>query len=647
MIPARFRKNYILLALIIISSLSYSQSISELNKFVSSDPDSAIVLFSSKSPLIEHLTPGEVYRLLGNAYFYKSVYDSAISNYLRSNAQLDSTNLGDRKSIAKNYNNVGVCYNFMMHLDRSYEYHRKALNIREELNDPSVTSSYNNLGLIMFDLKNFEEALVYFNKAYEQKIAFGQYHKLSTTIRNIVRVYTEKAKYDSAVYFLEMNLKHLDTIPSKRELASTYTSLGHNLLSLGDNRKSIDYTRLAFRLKKELGDIRSLLNAGLNLSIAYQRIGEIDSSDLYLDSLYLYSEEIKGFPLLWKIEKSRASNAALRNDHELAFELLNEAYILKDSADSIVQNSKLIELEEKYQSEQKEAEINKLQAESEIKDLQAARESIIRQMLIFLALAVIIIAALIYSRYLNKSKLSKLLKEKNSELAKINQTKDRLFSIISHDLKSPLSSFHLITQSLTDNFDLIDKSQLKEYLVTLRDSSANVRDMLDNLLKWALAQTDQLNHKLEEMEVNPVINKVTSQLKVISDAKSIVINTQLDETYKIIGDQAFLEIAIRNLLSNALKFTEMGRSINLSVVEYDEQVEILITDEGVGMMQEDIDKLLDGSITGQEINNSTEKGTGLGITLTKALVEKMDGNITARSCVGKGTTFKLAFKRAA
>lgn len=235
----------------------------------------------------------------------------------------------------------------------------------------------------------------------------------------------------------------------------------------------------------------------------------------------------------------------------------------------------------------------------------------------------------------------------NQQLASLNQTKNRLFSIISHDLKSPLSSFHLITKSLTENWDNLEKDQLKDFLITLRDSSANVRDMMDNLLKWALAQTDQLQYDPESLNPVEIIDGVKSQLLSVAQLKETEIHIQQEESLKIEADRAFLEIIVRNLISNALKYSDVQKRIDVLISGEDNCGVIEVKDQGVGMDQEQVDKLLSGSLVAHDIQNSSEKGTGLGLMLCKELVQRMNGSIEVSSKRNEGTIFRISFPKAA
>jgi signal transduction histidine kinase len=278
-------------------------------------------------------------------------------------------------------------------------------------------------------------------------------------------------------------------------------------------------------------------------------------------------------------------------------------------------------------------------------EAQKARQ----QRLLFLLGVLLLIVAIVAILYILKirSQKNKLLETANLKLSSLNNTKDRLFSIISHDLKSPLSSFHLITKSITENYDKIDKEQVKDYLITLRDSSANVRDMMDNLLRWALAQTDQLNYNPVEIEALSTIESVKKQLMPALELKKIDVKIPEQSSLEVKADREFLEIIIRNLISNAIKFSRISSEIEVIAKEDEHTKMISIKDQGVGMPQHQVEQLFKGELLAHDIKNSSEKGTGIGLSLSIELMKKMGGTIEVQSEELKGTTFTLVFPKAA
>lgn len=540
---------------------------------------------------------------------------------------------------------IGITYYYEGNLSKALEFFIQTYEISRDTKDiKRLAGITNNIGTINNYLEDYHLAIEYFNKALFYKYQIDDSSTLGTTYHNLGIAHESLQDSDSALYYFELSRQIKKKYNDIRGLSNTYISLGATYLHLEKLDSAEKYARKGVAIDRKLNDRAALYWDMLNLAEILTKKNEFTEAKVLAREVYEGTSDV--IVMRNTTELLATINDRIGNDRK-ANSYRKELVSLMDSIFKTEKEESLQELKVEFETEQKEAEIKQLTAENQIKDLQTKQDAQTRLILIIVLAALLIIALLFYSRFRNKTKTNALLDAKNQELSNLNKTKDSLFSIISHDLKSPLSSFHLITKSLTDNLDSLDKSQLKEYLESLRDSSANVRDMMDNLLKWALTQTDQLGSKAEEVELNSILNGVVSQLDVVSSAKSIAIQKNLKEDVKLLGDASFLEIIIRNLLSNSLKFTEAGKSVFIETDEQSDKTIIRLRDEGVGMDQEEIDKLLSGEILGSEIQNSTEKGTGLGITLVKELVKKMDGRLSVQSEKGRGTTFELTFSKAA
>lgn len=477
-----------------------------------------------------------------------------------------------------------------------------------------------------------------------------------------------------------------DSRKSRNRYAATLLNLANIQDALGKTAEVIDTYFEALVIFESTDNYRSIAATQFNLAMAYQRLNQFDSAEIYYDkSSKNYEEHVQTSGLSdvltnWanmKIELGAYGPAIdlLRRSLKLSIETenkLQEQYACKelssafaatqqyDSAyhyqgryQELLNESRELEKQQyaddllaKYETEQKEQQIANLEQENQIKDLEAARQ---RQWIVFSlfgALLLMLAVVLLYLRYKDKNRANAMLDAKNQELARLNATKDRLFSIISHDLKSPLSSFHSITSSLYTNWDHIEKDQLKDFILSLRDSSADLKGMMNNLLKWALAQSDQL--KYDPVATNPssIIAEVTRELKTLADLKEISIELNAEDI-EIEADRDFLQIVFRNLLSNAMKFSEMKSKIEVMVEEQERDKLISIRDYGVGMDQRQVEDLMGGKITAHEIQNSDQKGTGLGLVLCRELLDRMNAKMEVESVVGKGTTFKIVFPRAA
>ncbi|MEP2023955.1 ATP-binding protein, partial [Reichenbachiella sp.] len=541
----------------------------------------------------------------GNVYWAKDYYRTALEKYQQALKLIDSFEKGRFVTFQiMLYGNIAGIYSKLEDFEQALLYAKKSIELG--YNSGNVRArGHLKLGTILIDIGAYQEALD--SLSITEKFIFQQKDSIALVHCWLAKGMASKElnKIDSAMFYISQSAlvaNKLDyQIPEILLVEGEVQELkGSSSLALSKYRKAL-----------EIAKEKTSLNGQME---AYEKMREWFKKQKRFEEAYNYY----------------ALGAALQ-----------------DSISSVDVINRINELNTKYESEKKEQQISQLESKNLIQSLQAEKDKQARWLLIIAAVALIVIAGLLYFRSKSKSKTNALLDAKNQELAKLNQTKDRLFSIISHDLKSPLSSFHTITKSLSDHWEKLEKDQLKDYIITLRDSSSDVKDMMDNLLKWALSQSNQLHYKPTQVEPKEVVAKIINELGAVSSLKNIPIVLTAISSEEIIADHDFLQIIIRNLLSNALKFSNNDSKVEVTVSATNDHQVLTIQDYGVGMDQEQADQLFAGSIIAQDIQNSTEKGTGLGLVLCKELMEKMSGSIEVTSELGKGTIFRLVFSKAA
>ena len=235
----------------------------------------------------------------------------------------------------------------------------------------------------------------------------------------------------------------------------------------------------------------------------------------------------------------------------------------------------------------------------------------------------------------------KELEEQNTELTQLNKTKDRFFSIIGHDLKSPLSSIQTMIQLKEQN--LVDEEDSQQFFSDLKRTTQRTQDLLDNLLKWAILNSNQFKPQIAEIDLKEVALEVVKTAEGQIKQKNIRIAINLENGLRIKGDRNMITTVIRNLLSNALKFTAVGGTVTLEGVQKEKLVLIRVIDTGIGISDEMLNSLFD--LDHQELSEGTagERGTGLGLVLAKEFVEKNNGQIRVESKVNEGSNFELSF----
>ena len=241
----------------------------------------------------------------------------------------------------------------------------------------------------------------------------------------------------------------------------------------------------------------------------------------------------------------------------------------------------------------------------------------------------------------NRKNFEQEIKRKNEELNKINIEKDRILSIIGHDLKTPFNAIIGFCDLLSEKIKLNDYKQIERYADIISNSSQRAMDLLRSLIQWSQSQTDKKNFNPENFEMTDTIDEVLLLLKDIAEHKSISVTKRAPAQIPIFADKIMISTIIRNLVSNAIKFTPFGGSICIHAYPTSDTIVMSVSDTGVGIKRMNIQLLfkIGSNITTQGTNN--EQGTGMGLILCKEFIDRHDGKIWVESEEGNGTTITV------
>jgi signal transduction histidine kinase/DNA-binding response OmpR family regulator len=239
----------------------------------------------------------------------------------------------------------------------------------------------------------------------------------------------------------------------------------------------------------------------------------------------------------------------------------------------------------------------------------------------------------------------KELKEKNVQLQEANASKDKFFSIISHDLRSPFNTLLGYTQLLIEHFETYSQEKLKQYIERVHTSAERLYVLLENLLTWSRIQRGVIEYEPKVLDLQDIANDNIDLFTSKAEQKQVTLNSAVQEEILVYADYNMANTVVRNLVANALKFTKAGDTIEISAQAHETSIEITVSDTGTGICQEDISKLFRIDVQYTNVGTAGEKGTGLGLILCQDLVKKNGGKIWVESEVGKGTTFRFTLPR--
>jgi two-component system, sensor histidine kinase and response regulator len=244
---------------------------------------------------------------------------------------------------------------------------------------------------------------------------------------------------------------------------------------------------------------------------------------------------------------------------------------------------------------------------------------------------------------LNKqiSEQKKILEAQKNELEALNASKDKFFSIIAHDLKSPFNTLLGFSNVLIEEFDCLSQENVRKFAANIHRSADNLLKLLNNLLQWAQSQTGRIEYRPRNSVICSAVKNVMTLLKPNADEKQVTMVSDIEENAIACFDENMITTVLRNLINNAIKFSNRGDEIRLESALSDKFIELSVSDNGVGINQADVEKLFKIDAKHSTKGTFGEKGTGLGLILCKEFVERHGGKIWVESELKKGTHFKF------
>ena len=393
-------------------------------------------------------------------------------------------------------------------------------------------------------------------------------------------------------------------------------------------------------LHENLSDDRYKVPLLNSISTAYFDLNNLADSEKYaslaLDiasRLSLLEDPIKSYELLYKINRKNKNLDDALKYHE-KFKLLSDSISRKENLNSLgVLKTKL-----EFEKQQKNAEI------------ESNKQKTKQNIFMYLGLILLVIFGLIIFLLKKQSKARKLfnnelrlktvtLEKREEELSAINATKDKLFSIIGHDLKGPINALGSVLTMFNDNE--ITCEEFSTFAPKFKTDVDAISFTLNNLLSWGRTQMTGSKKEPTSFDMRMLAGENIRFLHEISKNKGITIANNILTNTNVWADRNQIDVVIRNLLSNALKFTNKKGVITINAIEKNNIVKISVTDNGIGMSPEVISKIFNSEETNllSTYGTDNEKGTGLGLSLCKEMVENNEGEIWVESKIDKGSTF--------
>lgn len=569
--------------------------------------------------LKDSLNISETLNNLGVAYHDLGDYDEALSYYLLSLESMGS--LDDPEQMVTLYNNIGLIYETNGLTEKALENLYKAYKIALESDlHNAITYPLHSLGETYFNHGEYDSALHYFLRSYQVDDSSGDQNGRAINLQSMGKVYLQRKQFAQAESHLKEALEIQTKIEDKFEQTCTLTLLGKLYFQTKKYEQALDYVNRALMFAEKSNTKSQVKQATEVLSGIYRELQDYekalyytDLSNIYKDSIY---NETKSKQLaLIQLNKKEAENVALMTDNEFKSAILDDQQVLIEKQTyvvifisfglvlsfivlSVLMNSNKDKNLANQRLIKQKQEIEKI-----IKELTILNENINRQ---------------------------------KDDLQRSNQIKDKLLSIISHDFRSPLNSLEGILDLMTQGRISADEMQMisKELRVKVNITTS----LLDNLLNWAKSQMHGIKPNPTFFDMKSLVEDTLHLLSTQAEKKDVRIYNRIEVSQEVFADYEMTKLIVRNLISNAIKFTSSGDKIFVKTTTENNFLQFIVKDTGRGISEEEKSKLFTHE-SSSTLGTAYEKGTGLGLLLCKDFVEKNGGYISVESEEGEGSTF--------
>ncbi|WP_167354685.1 tetratricopeptide repeat-containing sensor histidine kinase [Pedobacter terrae] len=620
---------------------------------------------------------------------YGSIPDYVKSLEVNQKAIAIYEKMGNDVDLASCYTNISTIYQRLGNQSQALVYMNMALKIftKDGENSRGAAVVYSLIGDNYFEASDRELmemdvmpshklklALTYYNKSLKVSEAIGDLGLIATVKRELGDLYSSTGQKDIALKSYQKSVELNKSGEDREAYAASLYALGNFYQKENDFENAITLLNSSLKIAEDnkLLDIEK--QSTLGLSAVYEKLKD------YNKSLAYYRQYIAVRDKIFDEEKEKEIT---RRQLQLDFGLKERDYLLKQKLTEGELKRQQQELELKrqqlvlsdkekaldlltFQKAKADLDIQRLaqdnkfakakfeaQLASGVKDKQISKQvqqikfdSRVKLFLTIATALILIIALVIFYNQRKTKRLNIIINNQKRELEQLSKVKDRIFSVVSHDMRTPVNSLISFMQLLEGGN--IEQEKLKRYAVSLKNNLTYTSTMMENLLNWAASQMQGFNPYLQSLDICELINEVILSLQHHADEKSLTIQNLVPAKTFCKADSNMFMLVIRNIVSNAIKFTPDGGTITIGAIAIENTLEIKVSDTGIGLTSAQIEHFNKQGYSGvgvSTLGTNKEKGTGLGLLLSRTFTGLMDGEISAGINLTAGSFFKIILKK--
>lgn len=567
------------------------------------------------------------------------------------------------------------------------------------LRDPYLTDSASiniqyMIGENLLLLRKYDQALDMLIKVATIADSIKDYHMLVKIYNLSAKIYQERSRFEKSLVYINLAERYIVNIHDSHLLFDFYSTKRKFFSYAGNPDSAFYFAAKAVEISKQLGPKEATV-AMQNFALQLADIGEIDSFERINDSIltvatkkrdfetvglsYFYFDLIclrnkkyrmavdytlKSIPYLQDYQANNFICEAYKiitdsklnlGDYADAYHFQKKYYDLRDSVFSNEATNRMNEITIIY-------DVEKTKNDNKLNNLTIKKQKDVQTGLVIIIALSVLLLAMIIQRYfanlnlnnklkelneklenesLKLSEANRLLKNSREELQEANDAKDKFFSLIAHDLKNPLTGIKSSANLLQEYYDKLSEDRKRKHINTINESVDRLYKMLENLLDWSRIQTKRITLNAQQADISMLIDDCISIFQNQAAEKNILIVNSSERGLICHIDVEMIKVALRNLLSNALKFSNDNSTILVESFLEGNSVMINVKDQGIGIPEYHLADIFKLKFNTSRNGTHNEKGSGLGLVLTKEFVEMNGGKISVASQPGKGSTFLI------
>lgn len=557
------------------------------------------IYYAKQGP--HYISMGMIYSHISNIYRMNGSYKKSMEAIFESKSNYQKA--GYAEGVAWISYSIGRLYDTMHLYEEARESFLTALDEYRKLNNELAVMRgeaicYDELALVYIELGDLQKARNYNALALESYERVRSKFGLSNAYKYLARIEYQEKNYDEAMKYLDISLAIKKGRSDALGYPGVYTLYGKILIAHKEYERAVDSLKIGLKYADANEQKNNIIKLNKQITRAYEALG----------------------------------------DYKNAYKYQSEELALADSIYHSKVTRNMTQLEALYQNEVNEKMIKELEQGNLINELSLEREKTVRYFLISILGLFICVVLLLFLMNRRVRLANQALQQSEIQLREINASKDKFFSIISHDLKSPFNTLIGFSGLMRSYCKDKDYDKIDEFSKYIYDTSHKTFELLENLLDWSRSQTGNIKYNPETVNINEFVQDLIKPAVAMAQQKEITISYEgLDSDIEM--DKNMMHTALENILENAVKYSYKGGTISVIVREIDRRIQISIQDAGMGMDKDEADRLFQLGETFHKEGTEGETGTGLGLILAKEFVDRHSGTIQVESQKSVGTKF--------